>query len=69
MYISNLYVYQKSFEGPLNDRMWRTIVVHPVTQAQASEVWREVWEMDITLCFKGMFYREIFSYLEHCFVT
>ena len=72
MYTFNLFMYQKSFEVPT---MWsyarkrKYYLVHPVTQAQVSEVWREVWEMNITFCFKGTFCRQIFSCFKHCFVT
>ena len=33
MYIYNLYMDQKSFEGPLNDRMWRNAVALPAMHA------------------------------------
>ena len=72
MYISNLYMYQKSFEVPTiwsHARKRKYFLVHPVTQAQVSEVWREVWEMNITFCFKGTFCRQILSCFKHCFVT
>ena len=41
MYISNLYMYQKSFEVPTiwsHARKRKYFLVHPVTQAQVSEV-------------------------------
>ena len=72
MYISNLYMDQKSFEVPTmwpHARKRKYYLVHPVTQAQVSEVWREVWEMNITFCFKGTFCRKIFPCFEHCIVT
>ena len=53
---------QKSFEGANNEvpraRKRKYYLVHPVTQAQVSEVWREVWEINITFCFKGTFCRQ-----------
>ena len=72
MYTFNLYMYQKSFEVPTmwsHARKRKYYLVHPVTQAQVSEVWREVWEMNITFCFQGIFCRQILLYFEHCFDT
>ena len=38
------------------------------TSGDACVIFRKVWEMDITFCFKSTFCRQIFSWFEHCFV-
>ena len=69
MYISNLYMYQKSFEVPT---MWSRARRRKYlfdTSGDACVIFREVWEMDITFCFKSTFSHQICSCFEHCFVT
>ena len=69
MYISNLYMYQKSFEVPT---MWsrarrRKHLFGTSGHARAS--FREVWEINIAFCPQSTFCRQICSCFEHCFVT
>ena len=60
MYTFNLYMYQKSFEVPTMRSRARRRKYLFGTSGDACVIFREVWEMDITFCFKGMFCRQIF---------
>ena len=54
MYISNLYMYQKSFEVPT---MWSRARRRKYlfgTSGDACVIFREVWEMNITFCFNSL---------------
>ena len=61
MYISNLYMYQKSFEVPTMRSRARRRKYLFGTSGDACVIFMEVWEMDITFCFKSTFCRQIFS--------
>ena len=68
MYISNLYMYQKSFEVPTMRSHARKRKYLFGTSGDACVIFREVWEMNITFCFKSTFCHQILSWFEHCFV-
>ena len=61
MYISNLYMYRKSFEVPTMRSHARKRKYLFGTSGDACVIFREVWEMNITFCFKSTFCRQILS--------
>ena len=61
MYIYNLYVDQKSFEVPTMRSHARKRKYLFGTSGDACVIFREVWEMNITFCFKSTFCLQILS--------